>query len=269
MRPLTIEQSYHADQFLTGIAAYNYLLEVICGLQSRLVGENEIVGQFKENYKKYVASNERNAELLTVLEKLLQDAKHIRSNYLIGLHQKTYASIARKHIVNKHNAEEILILGSGQLAEDLVNQFKKKARVFISARNKEKVAELQRLHSIEVIEWEDSHKWHDFAFIANSIGFEGTLLDHGFFETWSGKHDTKLFVDLGSPTAIETNFCYDRGVMKLEDVFSEGAIKEREKREQIEEAKKAMEVVANKRYKHLQEKKRQKESRSLKLNYAW
>ncbi len=37
-----------------GTEAYTYLLEIICGLKSKLVGENEIVGQFKTSYKEYV-----------------------------------------------------------------------------------------------------------------------------------------------------------------------------------------------------------------------
>src|SRR5690606_35521963 len=117
----------HVNQ---GTEAYRYLLEVICGLKSKLVGENEIVGQFKDAYKAYLQNGNRDNRLISILEKLFKDAKEIRSQYLVGLCQKTYSSIARKHIVGKQNAKQVLILGSGSLAEDLINQFKKKTEVF-------------------------------------------------------------------------------------------------------------------------------------------
>src|SRR5690606_16003183 len=115
------------------------LLEIICGLKSKLLGENEIVGQFKASYHNYASTKNKSTELLRIIEKLFKDAKEIRTDYLLGLCQKTYSSIARKHIVSINKADHVLILGSGQLAEDLINQFKKKVTVFISARNTQKV----------------------------------------------------------------------------------------------------------------------------------
>lgn len=235
-------------EFKSGKMAYSYLLEIICGLKSKLVGENEIVGQFKSAYQLYSKSPDRNAKLLAIIEKLFKDAKDIRTNYLLGLSQKTYSSIARKHIVSRHKASSVLILGSGQLAEDLINQFKKKVDVFISARNEHKVQKLAGEHSLSIIPWGVTDALHHFPYIANSIGFNGTLLGHDFFETWSKKHDKKLFVDLGSPSAIQTHFDYTQGVMKLDDVFKEGAVHETHKKQQIEKAKQAMDGIVKKRH---------------------
>jgi glutamyl-tRNA reductase len=254
---------------LKSTEAYNYLLEVICGLQSQLIGENEIVGQFKQAYKQYVDSSEKDTSLLVILEKLFQDAKHIRSKYLLGLSQKTYASIARKKIVSNYQVDSVLILGSGQLAEDLINQFKKKTKVFISARNHDKVQRLADLHQVEIIDWNQKEQWLDFPFILNSIGFEGTLLDDHFFKAWTDNYQEKLFIDLGSPTAIKTSLDLNSGVMRLSEVFKEGAIKEKEKREKIQEARMAIEEIVNKRHRILKEKNLKRQKQNLKLNYAY
>lgn len=230
-----------------GNEAYSYMLEIICGLKSKMVGENEIVGQFKNAYKSYMCSSMKDKKLISIIEKLFKDAKEIRSNYLIGLCQKTYSSIARKHIASIHKAESVLILGSGQLAEDLINQFKKKVEVYICARDTEKVAKLVSEHKIKSIPWGDIEKIKDFSFIANSIGFKGTLLDESFFQQWSTKHQQKLFVDLGSPSSIKTSLDYSQGVMKLQDVFQEGAIHETHKKIQLENARKALDGIVEKR----------------------
>ncbi len=240
---------------LSGNEAYEFLLEIICGLQSKLVGENEIVNQFKAAYQEYVNASQKCSNLLSIIEKLFKDAKEIRTNYLIGLSQKTYSSIARKHIVNKFNADSVLILGSGQLAEDLINQFKKKITVYISARNTEKVLELAKKHNVEIIPWGYHENLLKFPFIANSIGFKGVLFNQDFFKDWALRHDQKLFVDLGSPSAVDTDFTYGDGVMKLDDVFKEGAIHETQKLNQVDKARRAMKGIVEKRNQVFQKKK--------------
>jgi glutamyl-tRNA reductase len=236
-----------------GKDAYIFLLETICGLKSKLIGENEIVGQFKEAYKIYATSTLKDTKLLLVLEKLFKDAKDIRTQYLIGISQKTYASLTRKHLIQKAKAPHVVVIGSGALAEDLINQFKKKARVSICARNIEKVQELAKIHSLDVIPWENRSTLVNEPFIANTVGTSSILFDKNFFQAWS-KADNKLFVDLGSPSAIETSLTLEEGVVRLDDIFSEGAIVEGQKQAQIALAKNHMVNLAVKRQELFQQK---------------
>ncbi|MEX1100237.1 MAG: hypothetical protein WEB87_07415, partial [Bacteriovoracaceae bacterium] len=251
---LSFERDPFANNFnpdktcLRGQRAYAYLLEVICGLKSQLLGENEIVGQFKSAYKEYVRQEKVDTKLLLIIEKLFKDAKDIRSKYLLGLCQKTYASIARKQIVGARKGERVLILGSGQLAEDLINQFKKKAQVVICARNSDKVERLKKEHGIDSIDWIDLKQVETFSFIVNSIGFDGTLFENEFFDAWEELHANRLFIDLGSPSILETEYGLDHGVMHLQDIFKLGAIHESHKKLQIKQAKKVMEDVASRRF---------------------
>lgn len=221
----------------SGRDAYLFLLETICGLKSKLIGENEIVGQFKEAYKTYASSPLKDTKLLQVLEKLFKDAKDIRTQYLIGLSQKTYASLTRKHLIQKAKAPHVVIVGSGALAEDLINQFKKKARVSICARNQEKAKELAVLHSLDVISWENLSSLEDHAYIANTVGTDSILFDEKFFDKWATRNEQRLFVDLGSPSSIQTSLSLEDGVVRLDNIFDEGAVVEAKKREQIALAK--------------------------------
>ena len=224
----------------SGEAAYLFLLETICGLKSKLIGENEIVAQFKEAYKSFAACPSKNTQLLLILEKLFKDAKDIRTQFLVGISQKTYASLTRRHLIQKARATHVVILGSGQLAEDLINQFKKKATVSICARNKTKVADLARIHNINVIPWEKRDDLVNEPFIANTIGCDSILFDEAFFEAWAHQNPQRLFVDLGSPSAISTSLTLSEGVVRLTNIFDEGAIVEGQKQQQIELARAAM-----------------------------
>ena len=224
----------------SGDAAYLFLLETICGLKSKLIGENEIVAQFKDAYKEFAASPSKNTQLLAILEKLFKDAKDIRTQYLVGISQKTYASLTRRHLIQKARATHVVILGSGQLAEDLINQFKKKATVSICARNTAKATELARLHNINVIPWEKRDELVNEPFIANTIGADSVLFDEAFFESWAHLNSQRLFVDLGAPSVIRTSLTLLDGIVRLTNIFDEGAIVEGQKQQQIQLARAAM-----------------------------
>jgi glutamyl-tRNA reductase len=236
-----------SHSLLTGEDAYLFLLETICGLQSKLIGENEIVGQFKEAYKIYAMSTLKDTRLLRILEKLFKDAKDIRTQYLIGISQKTYASLTRKHLIQKAHASHIVVIGSGSLAEDLINQFKKRAEVSICARNSERAALLASQHDLEIISWDDRQNLINMPFIANTVGSETVLFDEEFFTEWSKRNVLRLFVDLGSPSVIRSSLTLEEGVVRLEDIFNEGAIVEGQKQQQIALAREAMHVITQKR----------------------
>ena len=240
--PLNHPLKTSPHEIVTGEAAYLFLLETICGLKSKLIGENEIVGQFKEAYKLYAATTLKDTRLLTILEKLFKDAKDIRTQYLIGISQKTYASLTRRHF-QKARALHVVIVGSGMLAEDLINQLKKKMRVSICARNTERVKELAALHKISVIPWENRAELVNESYIANTIGSTEVLFDKDFFASW----EKGLFVDLGSPSAIETSMSVAEGVIRLHDIFEEGAVVETQKEQQINLAREAMISLTHKR----------------------
>lgn len=229
-----------------GEEAYLFLLETICGLKSKLIGENEIVGQFKEAYKIYAASTIKDNKILLILEKLFKDAKDIRTQYLIGISQKTYASLARRHLIQKARANHIVVVGSGALAEDLINQFKKKADISICARNEAKALELATAHNLKIIPWNLRSELKNHSFIANSVGADEILFDEVFFDEWR-KTSNQVFVDLGSPSSIKTHLKLNEGVVRLTDIFDEGAVVEGQKQAQVALAKAAMMSITKKR----------------------
>jgi glutamyl-tRNA reductase len=118
-----------------GQAAYNFLLEVICGLRSPLVAETAVMGQFKE----FCASarfpmNEWGAFLRRLTSDLLVDAKRVRSRHLEGLGSQSYGGMVRQHL---KGVPSVVVLGAGQLAEEILPWIVGKTDVTICARNLE------------------------------------------------------------------------------------------------------------------------------------
>jgi len=122
-----------ATEIFEGQAAYNFLLEVICGLRSPLVAETAVMGQFKEfcaNAR--FPTNEWGAFLRRLTSDLLVDAKRVRSRHLEGLGSQSYGGMVRRHL---KGAPSVVVLGAGQLAEEILPWIVGKTDVTVCARN--------------------------------------------------------------------------------------------------------------------------------------
>lgn len=251
----THDLSNHSDNVETGKDGYDLLLRIICGLKSKLIAENEIVSQFKDAYRDYAESNYKDTKVLLFLEKLFRDAKEIRSNYLIGLSQKTYSALTRKEILKDKEVNSVVIMGSGALAEDMINQLKKKTDVFVCARNTQKVNELCKQHDVKSITWDQNFRnLESSPYIINTIGSADISLNHAFFKSWDKNNLNKKFIDLGSPSIINTHFTIEDNVFRLSEIFKAGVIHEDYKLNQISKAQSAINELVNKRATHFEKK---------------
>lgn len=248
----------------TGEDAYQFLLETISGLKSQVLGEYEIVGQFKKAYQDYLQLPFKQNQIIQIMEKLFKDSKEIRTKFLLEIGQLSYAGIARKLLhrdlnLNSENptASEtpILITGTGELAEDLIKLLKKKNRLVVSGRNHERLSLLKELYDVETVNWDKRSQFFQYPYIVNTIGTETILFKHDFFRSWVEAHPLigghRLFIDLGSPSALEVPndllLQTDFGLLKLEDIFKESAKLTHEKMDKIQRAHAHIRSIVQKR----------------------
>ena len=124
-----------------GREVYQFLLEVICGLHSPLLGENAVMGQFR----KFRASSQfPNTEwgrfLRTLTTDLLVDARLVRHHHLEGLGSQSYGSLIRRTLKG-HSS--VAVLGAGSLAREIL-PWLTDVRVFY--RNLHHASDLQDKH---------------------------------------------------------------------------------------------------------------------------
>lgn len=94
--------------------AYRLLLEILCGLQSPMLGETQVMGQFKA----FLASlGSDHAWLNRLGQRLLADAREIRTKYLQGLGSRSYGSVVRRYLTSCRQA---VLIGSGKLANEVL-----------------------------------------------------------------------------------------------------------------------------------------------------
>lgn len=101
-----------------GNDAYGFLLEVICGLNSPLVCETAVMGQFKEfcSHAKF-ARTPWGWFLRQFASNVLVDAKRVRHEHLQGIGSQSYGSLVRQHL---KGMPTVAVLGSGKLAREIL-----------------------------------------------------------------------------------------------------------------------------------------------------
>ena len=233
-----------------GAEAYGMVLEIICGLQSKILAESEVAAQFRKAYRNYAQKQSRSTLVLSILEKLLADAKKIRSVHLKKIGKQSYGGIVRKILLSQveQKGGRLLIKGSGMLAEEIARLLKKSFSVYISARNVEALASLTERYGLSPLRWGDSAPYKEFPLIVNTVGSEDILFPKEFFYSWHELHHQPLYIDLGCPSSIETEIEKEEGVWCLEDVLQFGQIWAQSSKEKAEKAREAIRALLEHRY---------------------
>ena len=253
--PLRIIQTNQITPYRTQVyrnkQAYKYLLEVICGLKSKMLAENEVLGQFRTCYKVFTKNTNSNPILLKILEKLLQDSKYIRYHHLLGIGTPSYPSVVRKILIQRiPKGQPIAITGSGHLAEGLIKIMFKQYPLTLFARNKEKAKRLSQKYPIQILLWGNRENLHPFSAIANTIGTNEILFDPNFFNHWQNKLTTKsrLLICMGQPSPIHKAFQNHLNVINLQGIFQQKKNITQIKNKKIQMALDGIQTLTQNRY---------------------
>lgn len=99
-----------------GVEAYEFLLRVACGLESEIVGESDVFGQLKESWHVFRTGRTAGAQALeSLMQRLFEDVKEIRSRHLATLGATTYGSLVRT-LLGSDIESPTLLVGAGRMA---------------------------------------------------------------------------------------------------------------------------------------------------------
>ena len=131
--------------FFHGVNAYLFLLQVATGLQSRVQGETDIFGQIKDAWKKLEEDRPLQAKKLEwVFQRLFEDTKEIRAQFLHQVGGQSYGTLVRKILKDQGFGTEdtVLVSGAGLLGKS-VAQLLLDSKVVLQNRSKEALLALQ------------------------------------------------------------------------------------------------------------------------------
>lgn len=135
-----------ADELYRGLDAEQFLVEVLCGLKSPLLGETEVFGQFK-NWWQHLDNPTFKNKFSPRMQQIFSIVKKVREEALCGMGSQSYGSLLRKKITDRSvnlSPDQIPVIdfiGAGQLVEEIVPWIQKKWSYRIFCRNPEKVRE--------------------------------------------------------------------------------------------------------------------------------
>lgn len=229
-----LSQYHHLEK--DAIAPYIYTLandeavkhafRVASGLDSMVLGEPQILGQFKQSVK--IAQDA--GTLGTLLHKLFQRtfevAKEVRTNTDIGANSISMAAAAVKlaqRIFGDISEQKVLFIGAGEMIELCADHFaaQKPNSMTIANRTIERGSNLaekfssQGVHAQAILLNDLPSHFADFDIVVTSTASQLPIIGLGMVETAlkARRHRPIFMVDLAVPCDIEHE------VAELDDVF--------------------------------------------------
>ncbi|HKR58492.1 MAG TPA: hypothetical protein VJS64_02065 [Pyrinomonadaceae bacterium] len=128
------------SEIYQGKDAYRFLLEVVCGLRSPLVGETEVLGQFRSFYARAkFPPTSWGWSLRQITSNLIVDAKVVRQRHLEGLGSHCYGGLVRQHL---KGIPSVALIGAGQLANEIIPWIVRKAELTVFCRDSQRAQQL-------------------------------------------------------------------------------------------------------------------------------
>jgi glutamyl-tRNA reductase len=198
-----------------------HLWEVVCGLDSMVIGETEILGQVKEAYLAAQQAGATGIALNRLFQKAFSAAKHIRSATAITRGSTSVGSVAvdlAGKIFRDLNACTVMVIGTGEMSEATAKALRSRGAgaILVCSRTHERAEALANQLQGRAISYE---QW-PVEFAAVDIVISSTAAPHPIITNekllplMKQRRQRALFlIDIAVPRDIE------RACGELENVF--------------------------------------------------
>tara|TARA_Y100000768_G_C23984849_1_gene688143 strand:- start:1702 stop:2934 length:1233 start_codon:yes stop_codon:yes gene_type:complete len=196
--------------FLNSHDALVHMSKVASGIDSQVLGEQEILGQFKNAIRSAKELKILNGKLLNFSDKVIEISKKARTQTNIGLNPLSVSGLALKLVENifeDPKDQNVLIVGAGSLAHSVMNNFFKKGICRIKSVNRS-IKKIKLDNDYEILS-SSLDSLHDELEITDIVIASSTtelpLIGKGAIENAlkARKNKPILLIDLGVPRNIE------------------------------------------------------------------
>lgn len=200
-------KSYKVYKSYSGL---NYIIKVLSGLESPVLGETEVLGQFKSQILEQLDLKPKFKE---VVQFIMSMVKLVRSKHLIGLGSKTYGSLVRRLVKNDRH---ILFVGAGILAESIFPWVKDQKQVMFSVRCPSKYKNKDKFKGFHFNKTSESLDFDfDLSLVVCAPISSEKLLNH------IANARVKTIVDLREESEKDPIVLESANVIDLKDAFAE------------------------------------------------
>ena len=226
-----------------GTEAVHYLLRVICGLDSIIKGEDQILVQLKKAYFEALDKETTSSFLNIIFNQAIETGKRFRAESRINEKNISLDSIAVKFIKTKFESLEdkkVFVIGVGDLSQSILALLHKMNNCHLTMTNRslKKSIELQKVFP-DVQTAEFSEKYNiikNMDIVISATSAPHLIIEKAKIEDILNDGKKRLFLDLAVPRDIEISIGEFENVSlyHLEDIWDEYN-KNVEKRDEIVE----------------------------------
>lgn len=206
--------------FYTGKSAVSHLYKVSAGLDSMLVGEDQILGQVKDAIEFARECDTAHLYLNTLFRDAVTEAKKIKTETMIsksGVSTATLALRAAKDVLNSFSEKNILIIGASGKIGDIVLKNALSydfAQIYVTRRRHNIYMSPNAMDRVSIIEYNDRYDYIKNAdvIVSATSGPHFTLTKEHIQENIV-PGSKKVFIDLAVPCDI------DERVSNLDNIY--------------------------------------------------
>ncbi len=201
--------------------AVDHLFHVAAGLDSLVLGENQILGQVKEAYRISVEKKLTGTVLNRLFHRAFEAGKKVRSDTAInqGASSVSYAAVeVASKIFGDLSRHTVLLIGAGATGELVVESLVERGSrtIHITNRTRKRAVDLAHKHNAHVVEFGDFDRHlAEYDIVITSTSSRSFLIEPGHVQQALQKRKGRpvFLIDLSVPRDISED------VRKLENVF--------------------------------------------------
>ena len=207
-----IEQKYwHTFYSYSNSDAIRHLFEVASGIDSMIIGEDQIIGQIKEAYVYCTEAALTDAVLMRLFQKSFEASKRVRTETKIKMGTTSVSSAAVQKCSNLFEDltnKRVLLIGAGETGSLVLQSLNKNGvkKIAVTNRTEAKAQKLAERHKCIVLPFDQmpSHLYlYDIVIVAT--GSQKPLITREMIqESLQGRNEQKqVFIDISVPRNIE------------------------------------------------------------------
>ena len=235
-----------------GPKAVEHLFDVVCSLDSMVLGEPQIVTQVKDAYR-IARENDSCGPLTNVLfQHALSVSARVRTETRLAEGRVSIASVAvgdfGRNIFTRFDNKTVLVIGAGEMAEETLRYLKDEGveRIVVINRNRQRADALASQFGGITDSFENLDEWLAKAdVIVSTTGATETLVSHKRFEHIRSTSDRKpvFILDLAAPRDFAASIGSIDDNVFLFDIDALEATCEENRKLRQSEIKKARKII--------------------------
>lgn len=207
------KKSWHAFYSHSNTDAVRHLFEVASGIDSMIIGEDQIIGQIKEAYVFCTEEALTDAILMRLFQKSFEASKRVRSETEIKMGTTSVSSAAVQKcmmLFNDLTDRRVLLIGAGETGSLVLQNLNKNGvhRVAVTNRTQEKAMKLAKRHHCTPLPFDQMqpHLYlYDIVIVATGSQVPLVTLEMAKESLEKRDNNHQVFIDISVPRNIEKN----------------------------------------------------------------